>query len=124
MVALEISNCQHACCNCSAQALSTTSMQQQLGLGSSGCWQLGHSVGGVDSPPPVGSCMRASCASSVDLHDGSVVGARVAFHSVPIAFLMPQGCLCRIGGLRLGWGALALRPIAPTMPHKRSYLPM
>ena len=30
--------------------------------------------------------MRASRARSVDLHAGSVVGARVVFHSAPIAF--------------------------------------
>ena len=68
--------------------------------------------------------MRASRAQSVDLHAGRVVGARVASHPAPTAFSVPQGCLCRMEGC--GWrsGALALRPTAPTMPHKRSYLPM
>ena len=40
--------------------------------------------------------MRASRARSVDPHAGSVVGARVVYHSAPIAFGMSQGCLCRM----------------------------
>ena len=76
--------------------LARQACKQQPGLSSLGCWQLRHSAGGVDSPPSVGGCMRASRARSVDLHAGGVVGARVVFHSAPIAFGMSQGCLCRM----------------------------
>ena len=52
--------------------------------------------------------MRASRARSVDLHVGGV-GARVVFHSAPIAFGMSQGCLCRME-LRLVLGCFATPP--------------
>ena len=72
-----------------------------------GCWQFRHSAGGVDSPPSVGSCMRASRARSVDLHVGGV-GARVVFHSAPIAFGMWQGFPCRMSlWLVRGWFSTA-----------------